>query len=802
MPNDTGVLPPFGGDATMPGNLGYLTPAQLLAYVKQNQRALAPNPEGSRSALGAVGEGLKGLAEGLQDRQLMQALGGTQQASPDTTPTLPGGDTSSTPSSFSGAIPDGFKSSYHAPVQAPDDTTDPAMFAAMAMSATGETGGKGGPASLANISPDSAGSKSYGSWGLNSKTGSAAQFAKDNPDLGLTAKPGTPEFDQQWQSAVQSNPDRMRQAHVDWFQSRIWNGIPEELKRAGFDSEIADSPKVRTYMADRKLQMGDVGLKRSLAEVQGAKTPEEFVNKISKVDYANIKNDFRTYLSDYPNNTKGLANRIGLRHVGALNLNPQQTDPSAVSATGASPPRVAQAGPGVSDAAPGPSPSSGSRIAAEPAFTAEYQNLQNQRRTLGLIPPMDPKYPRAQAQIADIDKRLHDMEAPGEVIDPQGNRLVGSRVTGYGAGNLPKELTAGEKEAQTAESKTAQLAVAGGRAKGLVGAQVAPMIRDLNTIVNDPGYTQGYLSGEARLKGERLARSLGLPSNAAPMEIEKQLRNSILSTMQSAGKVQSEELGQNAKLFLSEIETFKGEMPEFNSTLEGRRRGYAGMLRRAEHWNEGANKIEDWLVKQPNQIPNAGIHRLMREHEGGFHMFEPGVEKGTSQNIPSRPKESELVPAVGSTSGPSGSFADRFALPATQFPPGSPFAKAMDTANVLTGRPLAPRMPAPQLASPEGSVIGPSGARPYMNAEGKLVMPNDAVSNIGADQADELALLLGGGLGAKGILGALAKHPGKAALAAGAAGATHGSWGDWLKGGISFKMIDELAKALGLNGGH
>ena len=57
--------------------------------------------------------------------------------------------------------------------------------------------GAAGPANQANISPDTNGSRSYGILGLNSATGSAADFASSYPGLGLTAKPGSAEFNEQ-----------------------------------------------------------------------------------------------------------------------------------------------------------------------------------------------------------------------------------------------------------------------------------------------------------------------------------------------------------------------------------------------------------------------------------------------------------------------------------------------------------------------------------------------------------------------------------------------------------------------------
>src|SRR5882672_8270663 len=195
---------------------------------------------------------------------------------------------------------------------------DPIQTAAMRLHAKAETG-KSGMAALFNISPDTKGSKSYGPFGLNSRSGSAAEFSREHPELGLTAKLGTPEGDVQWRKAAATNPEGMQKAHEDWHQKHIMEGLPESMVSRGIDPNIANDPRVKVYMANRKIQMGGVGLDSVFRQGSTAHSPEEFLEKVSQADKQRIPYSFASYLEDRPNNVHGLNNRIDTRHNAALN---------------------------------------------------------------------------------------------------------------------------------------------------------------------------------------------------------------------------------------------------------------------------------------------------------------------------------------------------------------------------------------------------------------------------------------------------------------------------------------------------
>lgn len=214
------------------------------------------------------------------------------------------------------------------------------------LSARGETGTADLAKAQANISPDTGGSKSYGFFGLNSGfgqsrgRGSAAQFAQQYPSLGLTAVPGTPEFDAQWSAAASKEPEQLQAAQLDWYQKNILPRVTEGLTGAGVKPEVAADPRVQSYFADRMVQQGPGSTAQHAQRIaaafqQGGGTPEGFLAAMSAVDKASLGRDFRTYLSARPQDVRGLANRIDLRQGGALGT-------------------TAQAGPGIATAPPAP----------------------------------------------------------------------------------------------------------------------------------------------------------------------------------------------------------------------------------------------------------------------------------------------------------------------------------------------------------------------------------------------------------------------------------------------------------------
>lgn len=194
---------------------------------------------------------------------------------------------------------------------------------AAAVSAAGETGvpsfDKQG-----QISPDTGGSKSYGVFGLNTwgkdpNATSAGKFAATyGKDLGFTAPVGSPEFDAQWQAAAANNPEGLKAAQLDWHQKNIVGNVASALAKAGVPAEVAADPRVQSYFADRMVQQGAGSTVNHAPRISSAfagsnNDPGAFLARMSAADKAALPQDFRTYLSENPNNVRGLQNRVDKR---------------------------------------------------------------------------------------------------------------------------------------------------------------------------------------------------------------------------------------------------------------------------------------------------------------------------------------------------------------------------------------------------------------------------------------------------------------------------------------------------------
>ena len=187
------------------------------------------------------------------------------------------------------------------------------------LTARNETGQTDLVQGSAQIAADTSGSSSYGFLGVNSASGSASTFARENPSLGLTARPGTPEFDRQWQAALAANPEGLVQAQLDYQERHIHAPARQNLQNAGL-GRFANDPRVLSFVGDTVVQFGAAGAQASVEAARNANSVEEFIRISSDFQVNNVDNRFRTYLSENPNNRQGLVNRLERRRDQALNL--------------------------------------------------------------------------------------------------------------------------------------------------------------------------------------------------------------------------------------------------------------------------------------------------------------------------------------------------------------------------------------------------------------------------------------------------------------------------------------------------
>lgn len=179
-----------------------------------------------------------------------------------------------------------------------------------------------GPKALGNISRDSKGTKSYGFTGLNSGSGSAAEFTRQyGAQFGLRGQPGTPGFDAQWKAAAQDQTEAFRDAQLKFFNEKNIAPVVGDLTKIGIPENIASDPRVVTYFADRHVQMGTLGLQNAAGAWTAANgNVETFLRNMTQGDAANLNQYFPSAIASGVYGPEGHATRLRTRLSGALEL--------------------------------------------------------------------------------------------------------------------------------------------------------------------------------------------------------------------------------------------------------------------------------------------------------------------------------------------------------------------------------------------------------------------------------------------------------------------------------------------------
>ena len=170
-----------------------------------------------------------------------------------------------------------------------------------------------------------AGEKSYGIFGMNTLSKTVHGFVNSNPQLGFTSKPGTKEFDNEWIRISNEIPDEFYDLQLKWYEKNIWEPTKKIYARI-LPRKFASDPRILALLADRKLQYGGVMERQAieyalkLSGSLGPKTDsvQEFIDRITLFDEANLYDAFATSLSTNPSNEKGLFKRVQLRKAMAL----------------------------------------------------------------------------------------------------------------------------------------------------------------------------------------------------------------------------------------------------------------------------------------------------------------------------------------------------------------------------------------------------------------------------------------------------------------------------------------------------
>lgn len=177
------------------------------------------------------------------------------------------------------------------------------------------------------VVPDSGGTTSYG-WfglntGLNTDRGSIDEFIDANPQLGLTAEPGSVEFEAQWKAL---DPNVSNQAQLAFFEETRVNPARERLEALGVPPELANDAGVINTVADSLVQLGgltDGHLRETVNTLTNRGTEitrESFLNTLEDVQIRNIPNNFVTALAENPDLYAGLLTRAQTRAQNGLDF--------------------------------------------------------------------------------------------------------------------------------------------------------------------------------------------------------------------------------------------------------------------------------------------------------------------------------------------------------------------------------------------------------------------------------------------------------------------------------------------------
>lgn len=181
-----------------------------------------------------------------------------------------------------------------------------------------ETGKKDPLEGVSSIARDSAGSRSYGNFGLNSG-GSAQRFVREyGQGLGLEGEPGTPAFDKSWRAAAARDPKALHDAEMAWYSQNVTANVGKRLINAGVSEPLANDPRVIAYFADRSIQQGNGSIdemtkhKRriSAAAASANGDPVTFLKSVTEADREALESDFPTALRTGVYSERGHDNRL------------------------------------------------------------------------------------------------------------------------------------------------------------------------------------------------------------------------------------------------------------------------------------------------------------------------------------------------------------------------------------------------------------------------------------------------------------------------------------------------------------
>lgn len=395
----------------------------------------------------------------------------------------------------------------------------------------------------------------------------------------------------------------------------------------------------------------------------------------------------------------------------------------------------------------------------------------------------DPKDP--SHGIYSAKPSQYEQEQPGGykrkvpmVEDPYGNMHLQEPK----GGDFPKSA-AGAFEAtakgETLKKQTEELGaeagkvVSGARGLGTTGGKIQSVADGLIPLLKEKNWSSGGAES-TRVALARLKAQLGSDDAAVPMEVMRQGLGVLKQYMQEALKSGQSVLGeQSARIFQTEVATIDSILGGSN-TPKGFEKTLGTISKLGQHWYDNAEAIDKYVGTRPNGVPDQGVHKIMRDLEKNFHLYEgPTEEKAPAAEV--------KAPAAEVT-GPAGSNPP-FQAALKNTPPGETIQ--MPDNSVFKGRGLPGGNPGQKLLG-LGSAVG-AGALPSAIAAQILRGGAGAAARVGAAEIP--------GLGAAEQTAVTPQMLKEALKGAGKGGGGHGI-GDWLKGGLTFEGIHQIMRLL------
>lgn len=471
-------------------------------------------------------------------------------------------------------------------------------LAAFSMTASNETGTTDLATASLQIAREADGTISVGALGLNS-SGLLSSFLGDNADLGITAKPGTPEFAAQWDKAVRADPEGVVGRQIAFHEAKVVRPAQTALQAMGAGA-MANDPRAIAFAADLIIQYGPALARKHIAAGRGAADPSAFVSAVTASTKASLDADFRTALTADPSVKQGLINRIDTRAASAMN-----TNPGHAIATG-NVPRWNGPVPGIEDM---------------PEFNSRFARIDTMVDTIGGTP----------AQRRQIKDQLR-----GQVVKAWVSRVAdinpSAAMSILMSGKYDNELSIGDTQALT------------------TGAQSAYRVMESEIRQKQKDLVDGLKIETSQLLADEIA------SVATTGKSLGQLSPAHVAVMSDKDKADLAFAGFTHKTSKEISSSHSSDLPAILQELEPAGDGFADELRRYQFAQEQIAKRLELQKSDPAALALQQAPELTKQWNTAFASNDPGqvsaaiaVVRAAQERLGVKPEDIRSMPQATMT---------------------------------------------------------------------------------------------------------------------------------------------------------